>query len=268
MSTGLACIGYIVISPDFVGFLSKSLALRDVRYRLAAATIRTASKVDFPIPVYGLQLEIEGHSGLRFRFRSEALRDEAIRRINELVTKRSRRSSLSLTPSHSSSSSTAVESSSESEPSTASKPRTPVRSQTAILSPLTRRYSDARKQIEPSKLLAFPKAVNIVNLDLRRMAPRHFVCLTIGSRGDVQPYIALGLGLKAEGHRVTIVTHEEYKDWIEGFGLRHRQAGGDPGALMKLSVENKVFIVFGNVVLLLLIPLVDVLASILQDEFE
>ena len=68
----------------------------------------------------------------------------------------------------------------------------------------------------------------------------HFVCLTIGSRGDVQPYIALGLGLKAQGHRVTIVTHEEYKDWVEKWGIGHRTAGGDPGALMKLSVEHKV----------------------------
>ena len=40
-----------------------------------------------------------------------------------------------------------------------------------------------------------------------RLTPRHFVCLTIGSRGDVQPYIALGLRLKQDGHRVTIVTH-------------------------------------------------------------
>ncbi len=42
-----------------------------------------------------------------------------------------------------------------------------------------------------------------------RLTPRHFVCLTIGSRGDVQPYIALALRLKADQHRVTIVTHSE-----------------------------------------------------------
>jgi len=75
------------------------------------------------------------------------------------------------------------------------------------------------------------------------MPPMHFVCLTIGSRGDVQPYIALGLGLKKEGHRVTIATHEEYKGWIEGFGIEHRTTGGDPGALMKLSVEHRVSMV-------------------------
>jgi sterol 3beta-glucosyltransferase len=73
------------------------------------------------------------------------------------------------------------------------------------------------------------------------MPSKHFVCLTIGSRGDVQPYIALGKGLQKEGHKVTIVTHEEYKEWVTGFGVGHRTAGGDPTALMKLSVENKMF---------------------------
>ena len=73
-----------------------------------------------------------------------------------------------------------------------------------------------------------------------RLDPRHFVCLTIGSRGDVQPYIALAQELKRMGNTVTIVTHAEYKDWVEGWGVQHRTAGGDPGALMKLSVEHKV----------------------------
>ena len=85
-----------------------------------------------------------------------------------------------------------------------------------------------------------PKPVNVPNEVLYPMPSKHFVCLTIGSRGDVQPYIALGKGLQKEGHKVTIVTHEEYKDWVTGFGIDHRTAGGDPGALMKLSVENKV----------------------------
>jgi sterol 3beta-glucosyltransferase len=37
-----------------------------------------------------------------------------------------------------------------------------------------------------------------------------------------------------------VVTHAEFKEWIEGYGLEHRQAGGDPTALMKLSAEHKV----------------------------
>lgn len=83
---------------------------------------------------------------------------------------------------------------------------------------------------------------HVINVPMRiQSESQHFVCLTIGSRGDVQPYIALGKGLLAEGHKVTIVTHEEYKEWIESWGIQHRTAGGDPGALMKLSVENKVW---------------------------
>ena len=46
----------------------------------------------------------------------------------------------------------------------------------------------------------------------------HFTFLTIGSRGDVQPYIALAKGLKADGHRVRIATHGEFKEWIESVG--------------------------------------------------
>src|ERR1700761_2190870 len=43
----------------------------------------------------------------------------------------------------------------------------------------------------------------------------HFTFLTIGSRGDVQPYIALAKGLLSDGHRVRIATHGEFKNWIE-----------------------------------------------------
>ncbi|KAG8757653.1 Sterol 3-beta-glucosyltransferase [Ceratobasidium sp. 428] len=49
--------------------------------------------------------------------------------------------------------------------------------------------------------------------------PMHFTCLTIGSRGDVQPYIALCKGLQADGHRVRIATHKEFQPWIEGVSI-------------------------------------------------
>ena len=49
--------------------------------------------------------------------------------------------------------------------------------------------------------------------------PMRVTCLTIGSRGDVQPYIALCKGLQAEGHTTRIATHGEYKDWVEGVRL-------------------------------------------------
>jgi len=50
--------------------------------------------------------------------------------------------------------------------------------------------------------------------------------LTIGSRGDVQPYIALCKGLQAEGHHTRIASHGEYKDWVEGVSRSTLWGGG------------------------------------------
>ncbi|KAG2219054.1 hypothetical protein INT45_008898 [Circinella minor] len=71
--------------------------------------------------------------------------------------------------------------------------------------------------------------------------PLHFTCITIGTRGDVQPYIALCKGLMAEGHKCRIATHDEFKDWIEEHNIEYRSIGGDPSELMRLCVENNFF---------------------------
>lgn len=38
--------------------------------------------------------------------------------------------------------------------------------------------------------------------------------MAMGSRGDVQPYITLGKGLKAAGHRVRLATHENFESLV------------------------------------------------------
>ena len=43
--------------------------------------------------------------------------------------------------------------------------------------------------------------------------------LTLGSRGDVQPYVALGTALKSRGHDVTVSTGRGFEDMIEAAGL-------------------------------------------------
>ncbi|CAD1780810.1 similar to Saccharomyces cerevisiae YLR189C ATG26 UDP-glucose:sterol glucosyltransferase, conserved enzyme involved in synthesis of sterol glucoside membrane lipids [Maudiozyma barnettii] len=63
--------------------------------------------------------------------------------------------------------------------------------------------------------------------------------LTIGSRGDVQPYIALVKGLIKEGHIVTIITHEEFRGFVEKHGIKFKSIAGDPAELMSLMVEHE-----------------------------
>lgn len=46
--------------------------------------------------------------------------------------------------------------------------------------------------------------------------------ITLGSRGDVQPYVALGRGLAQEGYAVRIVTLEPFCDFVESHGLQFK----------------------------------------------
>ncbi|KAM0746932.1 hypothetical protein T439DRAFT_318159 [Meredithblackwellia eburnea MCA 4105] len=68
-----------------------------------------------------------------------------------------------------------------------------------------------------------------------------FTCLTIGSRGDVQPYIALCKGLMNEGHKCKIASHGEYRTWVEGHGIEFEEVGGDPAELMQLMIAHDFF---------------------------
>lgn len=49
--------------------------------------------------------------------------------------------------------------------------------------------------------------------------PLRLLILSYGSRGDVQLYIALGLGLAARGHRVTLACPARFRDFVESHGL-------------------------------------------------
>ncbi|KAI8368694.1 hypothetical protein BD560DRAFT_398455 [Blakeslea trispora] len=68
--------------------------------------------------------------------------------------------------------------------------------------------------------------------------PLHITCLTIGSRGDVQPYLALCKELQKDGHTCRIATHPEYEKWVTEHDVEFRSIGGDPGDLMKLCIDN------------------------------
>jgi len=55
-----------------------------------------------------------------------------------------------------------------------------------------------------------------------------------GSRGDVQPYIALGKGLQNAGHYVRLVSHSNFEPLIQSYGLEFWSFGND----VQEAVEN------------------------------
>jgi sterol 3beta-glucosyltransferase len=56
--------------------------------------------------------------------------------------------------------------------------------------------------------------------------------LAVGSRGDAQPYVALGAGLAQRGHVVTLATHEVFRGFVIQHGLSFEPLAGDPTAVV------------------------------------
>lgn len=55
----------------------------------------------------------------------------------------------------------------------------------------------------------------------------NILILTYGSRGDVQPYVALGNGLKKAGHQVTLGTSVRFQGFVESHGLNYAYMNDD-----------------------------------------
>jgi sterol 3beta-glucosyltransferase len=61
----------------------------------------------------------------------------------------------------------------------------------------------------------------------------HITIIAIGSRGDVQPCVALGLGLRRAGYLVRIATHGIFADLVSRCGLEFAPIEGDPRQTME-----------------------------------
>ncbi|CAG8117443.1 unnamed protein product [Penicillium olsonii] len=66
----------------------------------------------------------------------------------------------------------------------------------------------------------------------------NIVIQIVGSRGDVQPFIALGNALQKHGHRVRIATHDVFANFVRDARLEFYPIGGDPAELMAYMVKN------------------------------
>src|SRR5689334_23237867 len=56
--------------------------------------------------------------------------------------------------------------------------------------------------------------------------------LTLGSLGDVKPFVALGVGLRDAGYDVCVATHQRFETLIRGCGLDFAVLAGDPQAIL------------------------------------
>ncbi|KAI4350144.1 hypothetical protein L6164_010653 [Bauhinia variegata] len=81
--------------------------------------------------------------------------------------------------------------------------------------------------------------------DVQDIPPLQIVMLIVGTRGDVQPFVAIGKRLQEHGHRVRLATHKNFKDFVLNAGLEFYPLGGDPKVLAGYMVKNKGFLPSG-----------------------
>jgi vancomycin aglycone glucosyltransferase len=61
------------------------------------------------------------------------------------------------------------------------------------------------------------------------------VLATVGTRGDVQPMLALAQALSAHGHSALVACPESFGDWVRSHGIEHAALGEDLQAQLELG---------------------------------
>ncbi|KAG2519936.1 hypothetical protein JM16_004650 [Phytophthora kernoviae] len=104
-------------------------------------------------------------------------------------------------------------------------PRPAAVSQTSLESP--RQFQDSAHEAESE----------IEVLDL--VPPLMNICIMIvGTRGDVQPFLAIAHRLQQDGHRVRLATHAVYREFVMSHGVEFYPLGGDPKELAAYMVKT------------------------------
>ncbi|CAI0559587.1 unnamed protein product [Linum tenue] len=102
-------------------------------------------------------------------------------------------------------------------------------------------------ELEPQ---VFPEATDDESVDtddMKDIPPLQIVMLIVGTRGDVQPFVAIGKRfqesfMQEDGHRVRLATHSNFKDFVLDAGLEFFPLGGDAKLLASYMVKNKGFL--------------------------
>ncbi|XP_058769893.1 sterol 3-beta-glucosyltransferase UGT80B1 [Vicia villosa] len=88
---------------------------------------------------------------------------------------------------------------------------------------------------------------SFISSDLKKSVPRlQIVILVVGTRGDVQPFVAIAKRLQEYGHRVRLATHANFKTFVRSAGVNFHPLGGDPRVLAGYMARNKGLIPSGT----------------------
>ncbi|KAL3339888.1 hypothetical protein AABB24_028480 [Solanum stoloniferum] len=82
--------------------------------------------------------------------------------------------------------------------------------------------------------------VDRIITDFNKSVPKlKIVVLIVGTRGDVQPFLAMAKRLQTFGHHVRLATHSNFRDFVKSGGIDFYPLGGDPRVLAGYMARNK-----------------------------
>ncbi|ETN20760.1 hypothetical protein PPTG_03688 [Phytophthora nicotianae INRA-310] len=83
-----------------------------------------------------------------------------------------------------------------------------------------------------------PNAVAVSRASIQRPPVMRICIIIVGTRGDVQPFLAIAQRLQQDGHRVRLATHAVYRDFVMSHGVEFYPLGGDPKELAAYMVKT------------------------------
>ncbi|KAK8965405.1 Sterol 3-beta-glucosyltransferase UGT80B1 [Platanthera guangdongensis] len=69
--------------------------------------------------------------------------------------------------------------------------------------------------------------------------------LVVGTRGDIQPFIAIAKRLQEFGHHVRLATHANFRNFVRSAGVDFYPLGGDPRIMAGYMARSKGFLLAG-----------------------
>ncbi|GFP86911.1 sterol 3-beta-glucosyltransferase ugt80b1 [Phtheirospermum japonicum] len=97
-----------------------------------------------------------------------------------------------------------------------------------------------------SELLEFhhtdeiPLTLDYITTDYNKSIPKlKIAMLVVGTRGDVQPFLAVAKRLQEYGHHVRLATHSNFRGFVKSSGVDFYPLGGDPRVLAGYMARNK-----------------------------
>ncbi|KAK4429517.1 Sterol 3-beta-glucosyltransferase UGT80B1 [Sesamum alatum] len=105
---------------------------------------------------------------------------------------------------------------------------------------LTKDSPVASELLELHPVDGIPSMVEYITTDYNKSIPKlKIALLVVGTRGDVQPFLAVARRLQEYGHRVRLATHSNFRGFVKSAGVDFYPLGGDPRVLAGYMARNK-----------------------------